>query len=111
MTRLFIVCAPIAEGCVSLSTDGHAPGHISVVVESRAGRALIVGDAFLHPTQVDEPEWASSYDEDAEQARATRGRLLDLAESDGLTLAVSHIAPDGFGRIIREQGARQWQAL
>ncbi|HET9109648.1 MAG TPA: MBL fold metallo-hydrolase [Ktedonobacterales bacterium] len=111
VTRLFTVGAPIAEGCVSLSTDGHAPGHISVVVESRAGRALIVGDAFLHPAQVDEPEWASSYDEDAEQARATRGRLLDLAESDGLTLAVSHIAPDGFGRVIREDGQRHWQAL
>ncbi len=111
VTRLFIAGREVAEGCVSLSTDGHAPGHISVVVQSRVGRALIVGDAFLHPAQVDEPEWASSYDEDAEAARATRGRLLDLAESDNLTLAVSHIPPHGFGRIVREGGARHWQAL
>ena len=111
VTRQFIAGREVAEGCVTLSTGGHAPGHISVVVETRAGRALIVGDAFLHPAQVDEPAWASSYDEDAEQARATRGRLLDLAESDGLTLAVSHIAPDGFGRVVREGGARHWQAI
>ncbi|HZC04518.1 MAG TPA: MBL fold metallo-hydrolase [Ktedonobacterales bacterium] len=111
VTRQFIAGRDLAEGCVSLSTDGHAPGHISVVVESRAGRALIVGDAFLHPAQVDEPEWASSYDEDAERARTTRGLLLDLAESDGLTLAVSHIPPDGFGRVIREGGARHWQTI
>ncbi len=74
----------VAEGCVSLATDGHAPGHISVLVGSGAARALIVGDALLHPAQVAEPDWASIYDEDAAQARITRRRLLDLAEAERL---------------------------
>jgi glyoxylase-like metal-dependent hydrolase (beta-lactamase superfamily II) len=106
----------VAEGCLSLSSDGHAPSHISVLVggstgASNVGRALIVGDALLHPAQVAEPTWASSYDEDAEQARITRRRLLDLAEAEQLLLAVSHIPTDGFGRVVRVGGARRWQAL
>ncbi len=111
---LFIAGDAVAEGCVSLSSDGHTPGHISVLVDSGAPggrRALIVGDAWLHPAQVDEPEWASVYDEDPQAARASRSRLLDLAEADDLTLAVSHIPTDGFGRVIRENGARHWQPL
>lgn len=111
---LFIAGDQVAEGCVSVSSDGHAPGHISVLVDpgvAGAPRALIVGDAWLHPAQVDEPEWASVYDEDAQAARVTRSRLLDLAEADGLTLAVSHIPTDGFGRVIRRGGARHWRPL
>jgi glyoxylase-like metal-dependent hydrolase (beta-lactamase superfamily II) len=101
----------VADGCVSLASDGHAPCHISVLVGSGAERALIVGDALLHPAQVAEPGWASSYDEDAERARVARRRLLDLAEAQRLLLAVSHIPADGFGHVIREGGARRWQAL
>lgn len=40
--------AEIADGVVVVPTPGHTPGHQSVLLESTAGRAVIVGQAAWH---------------------------------------------------------------
>lgn len=44
-------------------------------------------------------------------AVATRARLLDRIEAEGITLASCHFPHPGFGRVIRVEGRRYWQAL
>ena len=57
-------------------TPGHTPGHVSVRISSGGHDAVITGDLMHHPCQMARPEWASSFDSDADQARATRARQL-----------------------------------
>ena len=90
-------------------TPGHSPGHSSYVVESEGRRAVIVGDAIVHPIQVGNPAWNSSYDQDPATAAATRRELVDRMANDGSLGAVSHFEAPGFGRIVRDQGTTVWQ--
>jgi glyoxylase-like metal-dependent hydrolase (beta-lactamase superfamily II) len=94
-----------------LHTPGHSPGHMSVLVASGNERAIIVGDALLHPAQVTEPDWTPLYDMNGETARATRRRILDRIESEGMIAAACHFPEPGFGRVIRLEGRRYWQAV
>jgi len=64
-----------------VSSPGHTPGHVSVMIESKGESALITGDFLHHPCQMAHPEWSSSPDSDPPAAIATRlnmfGRLAD----------------------------------
>lgn len=94
-----------------LHTPGHTPGHMSVLISSAGERALIWGDVAVHPAQVSEPDWNVMFDMHAEQARATRQAILDRVEADGMVVAARHFPEPGFGRVIRVEGRRYWQAL
>jgi glyoxylase-like metal-dependent hydrolase (beta-lactamase superfamily II) len=94
-----------------IPTPGHTPGHVSLFVASGGERAVILGDILLHPAQVSEPDWTAMYDMDGEKARATRRRLLDRIEAEGLKVAVCHFPGPGFGQVVRLEGRRYWQAL
>lgn len=102
---------PISEEVISLPTPGHSPGHASVLVSSGEQDVIITGDVIVHPAQVTEPLWNIHFDEDKEQAPFTREMLLDWVEADGIIIAAGHVPGTGFGRLIREEGRRYWQAL
>lgn len=94
-----------------IHTPGHTPGSLSILVVSSGERALIWADAFLHPAQVTEPDWAPVYDSDGALASQTRHRLLERIEAEGMTVAACHFPGPGFGQIVRLEGRRYWQAL
>jgi glyoxylase-like metal-dependent hydrolase (beta-lactamase superfamily II) len=94
-----------------LHTPGHTPGHLSTMITSGAERVLIWGDVAIHPAQVTEPDWNAMFEMDGELARATRRAVLDRVEADGLTVAARHFPEPGFGRVVRLEGRRYWQAL
>jgi glyoxylase-like metal-dependent hydrolase (beta-lactamase superfamily II) len=88
-----------------LSTPGHTPGHVSVVVESQGQRAIITGDMTHSPLQIADPDLSSMFDTDADAARATR-RDVFRDWADGTTLVIgTHFGspaagtmhPDGDG--------------
>ena len=93
-----------------LETPGHTPGHMSLMVASGSERALVQGDAFVHPAQFTNEHWNSKYDADHETATATRVRLLDLIEAEAARVASCHFPKPGFGRVIRFEGRRYWSA-
>lgn len=95
----------------AIHTPGHTPGHLSILVVSGSERAIIWADAFLHPAQVTEPEWTPTFDMDGRTAEQTRYRLLERIEAEGMTVAACHFPGPGFGRIVRLEGRRYWQAL
>lgn len=92
------------------ASPGHTPGHCCIMVESDGQRAIIVGDAMIHPVQVGHPEWSSSYDGDPSMAARTRAGLVDRTAREGSLGAVSHFAAPGFGRVVREGVTATWRA-
>jgi len=101
----------IASGLEAYPTPGHTPGHQSMLISSRGERALIIGDVIGGPMHVSEPDHLYSPDVDRELAQKSRYEALDLAEGSDMTVIGSHMTRPGWGRLIRWQGRRYWQAL
>lgn len=92
-------------------TPGHTPGHTSLIVSSAGERALIAGDLAHHPAQVDRTDWSSGFDGDPAAAVQTRSRVLDRIEGEGSLGVFCHFPDAGFGRLVRLEGKRVFQAL
>ena len=81
----------LAQDVRAISTPGHTPGHQSVLVASQDRWLLVASDLLVHAVQLVEPRTVYALEMDAEQAAATRVRLLaELIERRG-TLATSHL--------------------
>lgn len=91
-------------------TPGHTPGHSSLVVASGGEKALVMGDMAHHPAQVNEVEWCAAFDIDKTTVVGSRKKIFDQAEQDGSTVAFGHF-PEPFGRLVRSNGKRVFQAL
>jgi glyoxylase-like metal-dependent hydrolase (beta-lactamase superfamily II) len=100
----------VAPGVTLLTTPGHTPGHQSIVISSGADRALIVGDVLHCPAQLPEAEWSVLFDVDAALARKTREALLAELDGTAATLGCSHFPDAVFGRVLKANGKRYWEA-
>jgi glyoxylase-like metal-dependent hydrolase (beta-lactamase superfamily II) len=96
----------VVPGLTSIAAPGHTPGHTAYMLSSGAGRLMIMSDITNHPALfVRNPDWAAVFDMDADQARATRRRMLDMAAAERAQVsfyhapfpATGHIAKDGSG--------------
>jgi glyoxylase-like metal-dependent hydrolase (beta-lactamase superfamily II) len=91
-----------------VSTPGHTPGHVSVLIQSDDDRALITGDCIHHPVQMTRTEWCSSADYDQAQGRKTReGLLQNYVDSDVLIIG-THFATPTAGYIKSLEGGGYW---
>lgn len=78
----------ICQGLRLLSTPGHSPGHLSLLVTlPESGPILLTADAISRPAEIDE-RFAGSWDE--AQAMASAERLLELAGACGATVIYGH---------------------
>jgi glyoxylase-like metal-dependent hydrolase (beta-lactamase superfamily II) len=96
----------VVPGLTSIAAPGHTPGHTAYMLSSGSGRLLILSDTANHPALfVRNPDWSAVFDMDADQARATRHKMLDMAASERAQVAfyhapfpaTGHIAKDGSG--------------
>ena len=94
-----------------LPTPGHTPGHMSILISSQGQQGLVLGDVLHNTVQIENTDWVSRADIDPEQTRITRRNLMDRLEREGLPVAAVHLAAPGFGRIVRSEGRRYWQAI
>ncbi len=86
-------------GVVAINAPGHSPGHMAFLVE---GRMLIWGDLVHHAAvQFAQPEVTWAFDEDPDQARATRLALMARAAEAGWLVAGAHLSDPGIGWIRR----------
>jgi glyoxylase-like metal-dependent hydrolase (beta-lactamase superfamily II) len=91
----------VTDGVRLVPSPGHAPHHVSVMIESGGRSAVITGDVMHHPCQIAYPDWGAS-NFDASQAQASRSHLIErFADSDTLIIG-SHFANPVAGRIRRE---------
>jgi glyoxylase-like metal-dependent hydrolase (beta-lactamase superfamily II) len=86
-------------------TPGHTPGHVSVRLRGADGDAVITGDLMHHPIQVAEPDWATPFDSDAEQARKTRRAFCERYADGSVTVLGTHFHAPTAGRIVRHEPA------
>lgn len=98
--------AVVAPGVTSMAAFGHSPGHTVFVVSSGNAKLTYMADVTNHPALfVRNPDWSAIFDMDADAARATRRRLLDMAASEKTRVHFYHapfpsngfIAKDGNG--------------
>lgn len=93
-----------------LPTPGHTPGSVSVLISSGGERAMLVGDVWLHPAQVTDPDMACAFDMEPEQARATRASLAERIADEGMVMGACHF-PEPFGQLVRLDGRRHWMPV
>ena len=86
-------------------TPGHTPGHVSVRLRSAGAEAVITGDLMHHPVQMAEPQWASAFDSDPDQARKTRREFCERYAGAPVTVLGTHFHHPTAGRIVRHAGA------
>ncbi len=102
----------VTDEITTLSTPGHTPGHMVVLINSQGEKAMIVGDAIHSKVQVQEPGWTAGVDIDKEASRRNRAALIDRAEQEGYVVAAGHFHPsDHIGKVVRLEGKRYWQSL
>jgi glyoxylase-like metal-dependent hydrolase (beta-lactamase superfamily II) len=94
----------ICEGVRLISTPGHTPGHVSVVLESEGQTGLITGDFIHHPIQFHDPALVSPFDVDNEMAIETRRRIFgEYADTPTLIIG-THFAGPTAGTLVTENG-------
>lgn len=75
---------------VSLA-PGHTPGHQVVTVTTSESQLVIAGDAFVHATQLIDPQVRYAFESDPAKASVTRLRLADQLSLSNGTLAAGHL--------------------
>jgi glyoxylase-like metal-dependent hydrolase (beta-lactamase superfamily II) len=93
----------IAPGITAIDASGHTPGHTAFVIQS-AGKSLThVVDLTNHPRLfVRHPDWSAVFDMDADKARATRRKMLDMAAAERTQLAFFHAPFPATGHVRKE---------
>jgi glyoxylase-like metal-dependent hydrolase (beta-lactamase superfamily II) len=82
-----------------ISTPGHTPGHMSILVTSDGQQALLTGDVAHHPCQMAHLDWSSTADSDPVQSIETRKMLFSrFADTPALVFG-GHYDP---GHIVRD---------
>jgi glyoxylase-like metal-dependent hydrolase (beta-lactamase superfamily II) len=102
----------IATGLRFVATEGHTPGHMSVMVEGSRERLLIGADALSHAAvSFARPDWRWGSDYDSDRAVATRRRLLDALASERIALLGFHLPWPGHGMVERSASAYRFAPL
>jgi N-acyl homoserine lactone hydrolase len=94
----------LAPGLTLLSTPGHSPGHLSLLVElDETGSVVLACDAISRQAELERDLNAGAWDEEAARESATR--LVALARERGALLVYGHdpaqvahlrVAPDVY---------------
>lgn len=92
----------VAPGVQLVSTPGHTPGHVSVLIASKGEQALITGDMLHHPCQLARPDWGAVVDEDKPGAVATRQNVFARFAGTPTLVIGTHFAAPTAGRIVAD---------
>jgi glyoxylase-like metal-dependent hydrolase (beta-lactamase superfamily II) len=85
-----------------ISTPGHTPGHVSVLIESRGERAVITGDLMHSPVQIAIPATEARFDMDKPQAARTRCEFVQRFCDTGTLIIGSHFPEPTAGLIVAD---------
>ena len=92
----------VAPGVRTLAVPGHTPGHLGVHVASGGAQLLMWGDVVhAQSLQFARPDWSISFDSDPDLAARTRTRFFDMAATDRIPVAGSHLAFPAIGYVAR----------
>jgi glyoxylase-like metal-dependent hydrolase (beta-lactamase superfamily II) len=93
----------IAPGVTAVGTPGHSIGHTSYMVKSGSERLYIQADVCNHAILfAQHPDWHGWFDQDPEQAAATRRRVYDMLAAERMTVQTYHFPFPAYGRIEKD---------
>jgi glyoxylase-like metal-dependent hydrolase (beta-lactamase superfamily II) len=96
----------------TIGAPGHEVGHTCFRVISQGETVLVWGDIVHVPSiQFERPELTWEFDNDQEQARASRLQVMALAADRMYYIAGAHLDSPGIGRITRVGGHFQFDPL
>lgn len=101
--KQFVAEKELAPGITGVGAYGHTPGHTAFRIASGGKQLLMVVDVTNHPALfVRNPGWAAIFDMDADKARETRMKVLDMAAADRMQLAFYHAPFPATGHVLKE---------
>jgi glyoxylase-like metal-dependent hydrolase (beta-lactamase superfamily II) len=101
----------IVAGIRAVGAPGHTPGHMAVLVSSGSEELLCIGDAVLHPIQIERPEWYAVVDLIPVQVTTSRRRLLSMAATENVVVLAFHFPFPGLGHVLKKDDAWQWSPI
>jgi glyoxylase-like metal-dependent hydrolase (beta-lactamase superfamily II) len=107
-----VECAgEILPGVTMIELPGHTPHHIGVLLESRGECLIFAGDAYVHPLNIEHPEWQFMNDAEPETAIESRHILAEMAAKRCALVLAYHFEFPGIGHIVEDGNGYQWQPL
>jgi glyoxylase-like metal-dependent hydrolase (beta-lactamase superfamily II) len=99
----------VVSGIRAVNAFGHSPGMLAYHVESGNQRLLIWADVANHyVVSIQQPEWATSFDDIKDMAIATRKRILEMVASDKIAVIGYHMPFPALGFIEKTGGTHRW---
>ena len=100
----------IASGVTVVAAPGHTVGHSMIRISPSGGGDMLLWIDIVHNAtlQFPEPERSIVFDLDPPMAIATRKKVMDMAASDRLLVAGTHIAFPGVGHVARSGTGYAW---
>lgn len=93
----------LVPGLTTLAALGHTPGHHALRLSSGGDELMLMADTANHPVvALQHPEWSFGFDNDPEQATATRRELYGRAADEGVQVFAYHFGFPGFGYVARD---------
>jgi glyoxylase-like metal-dependent hydrolase (beta-lactamase superfamily II) len=92
----------VAPGITTVTAAGHTVGHTMLRLSPTGGQLLLWTD-IVHSTELQfaEPDRSITFDLDPPQAITTRKKVMDMAATDRLMIAGTHIAFPGVGHVVK----------
>lgn len=101
--KMFEAGKEVVSGVTAVSAAGHTPGHTVFAIASGNARLMSMADASNHPALfVRNPDWSAIFDMDADAARATRRKLLDMVAADKMQVAFYHAPFPATGHVVKD---------
>ncbi len=92
----------VVSGITSIPAFGHTPGHCAMAITSGNAKFMFMADITNHPALfVRNPDWSAIFDMDADAARATRRKMLDMVATDRMQVAFYHAPFPATGYVTK----------
>lgn len=93
----------VAPGVTAIGAPGHTPGHTMFAIASGNSRFMALTDITNIPALfVKHPDWAAIFDTDAEEARLTRHKVLDMVAAEKMQVGFYHADFPATGFVERD---------
>jgi glyoxylase-like metal-dependent hydrolase (beta-lactamase superfamily II) len=95
----------IAPGLLPVATIGHSIGHTSYILSSGSSKLYIQSDVTNNPDLfARHPDWAALFDQDPNQAVATRRKVYDMLVAERMLVQGFHYPFPGLAHVEKADG-------
>lgn len=93
------------------SAAGHAPGQLTLHMQTGTDQLVFTGDLFHSPLQIARPEWSSKFDVDRSGAADARRQFIGKHANQDSMILSAHVCTPNAGRIVTENGKNIFRLL